>query len=166
MGKDYPEFQWRRGYEIDIPDEGIVMVDPIYVADVYNSHDPIATYLRLNALFVVDFGGDSSDSVWFDDPYVVMPTSMHYGDSAFEPENATQIINEIGCDSGSFAFLPFRELPTDMLGAVRSTLDNGGAILMSIPAGRWTLQFEQFPAPQPSMTGLYRNIVLQRGNVG
>jgi hypothetical protein len=166
LSEHFPEFQWRSGFDIDVPVEGIIFADPIYVADVYNSDDPVATYLRLNALFIVDFGGDATGSIWYSDPFVVMPISAHYRETPFVPNDDSPIVEDTGCDSGSFMMLPICDIPPETAAAIQPSLDIGDAHVLRIPAGNWSLRFEQFPPPQSNMVELCRNIVLQRNRSG
>jgi len=43
-----------------VRDRGLLITDPIYLADVYNPNDDeAAAYVRANSVIVCDFGGDS-----------------------------------------------------------------------------------------------------------
>jgi hypothetical protein len=158
----FPEFGWNASHDVDVPSEGVVITDPTYIADVYNSDDPVAAFLRLHGTFIYDIGGDCSAPVWLADPFVVMPVSVHYEDEPVCPDDAIELVTDVGCDSGSFVLLPFSNLPADVHSRIRSALDANNAHLLQIPPAQWSLKFEQFDPPQPNMLALCRNIVLQR----
>ena len=78
------------------------------------------------------------------------------------PKGAKVLTNEIGCDSGSFVFLPMpKTLPLGVASKAEELIHEGNAVALPLPAGRWTAFYEQFDAPQENMRGLYRNIVLR-----
>jgi len=141
-----------------------VMVDPTYLADAYNSEEDEAQYVRGNGLFILNFGGDVSGPLWFEDPYVVMPISGHVrSQDRVKPSSAHVLVERIGCDSGSFVLLPVtRATPDSIRAKIEKRVKRGNAVLLNLPSGRWELLFEQFDPPQPNMRGLRRNIVLKR----
>lgn len=146
--------------------EKVLLVDPIYIADVYNSTDEVASYLRAHGLFLMDFGGDTAVPVWWTPPYLLMPVSMHIREWLV-PAGAAVLTTEIGCDSGSFMFLPLsQDLPFCVEKRVMETLEENNAIALRLPAGHWTAYYEQFEAPHANMVACYRNIVLQHTLVG
>lgn len=162
LQKYFPDFTWNSSHELRVPDTGIVLFDPTYVADVYNSHASSASFLRTRGVFVDDFGGDISSPVWLVEPYLVMPISGHYESTPSLPTSAIELFPEIGCDSGSFVFLPCsNDWPADVVTAVQGLLENSNAARLHITPGLWTLKFEQFDAPQTNMVAMYRNIVLE-----
>lgn len=160
----FPQFAWNTAYDIKVSADGIVMVDPIYLADVYNDDSRIATLVRTLGTFVYDFGGDVSGPIWLKDPFLVMPISMHYGKTRPEvPPEATVLCDHVGCDSGSFVLLPLsKDIPAELGQVIDKCLRDGDAVLLSLMPGNWHLMFEQFDPPQANMVALYRNIVLQR----
>ena len=152
-------FQNRRSLVTD--GEQMLLVDPTYIADVYNSADELASFLREHGLFLMDFGGDTAVPVWWKPPFLVMPISMHL-ENLNAPSGATVLIEEIGCDSGSFVFLPLSAgIPPGVQRKVKEVLGDKNAVALWLPAGRWRAYYEQFDAPQANMVGLYRNIVLK-----
>jgi hypothetical protein len=152
-------FQNRRSFVT--AGEEVLLVDPIYIADVYSSGDAVASYVRDNGLFFMDFGGDVDVPVWWKDPYLVMPISLHYK-HLDAPSGASVLAESVVCDSGSFVFLPLSpDMPQDILDVVREALRVGDALSLPLPAGRWTAYYEQFDAPEANEVGLYRNIVLK-----
>ncbi len=159
---EFPGLNFRNRNSLVTTGERVILVDPTYIADVYNSTDEIASYLRDHGLLLMDFGGDTAVPVWWKPPFLVMPISMHLSEDDFKPpEGATVLTEEIGCDSGSFVFLPHATtLPSCVRSKVKEVLDQSNAVALPLPAGRWTAYYEQFEAPQENMVGLYRNIVL------
>src|SRR5262249_52886472 len=110
-------------------------------------------------------GGDVSAPVWWKPPFLVMPTSMHL-ENRNPPRGAKILTQQIGCDSGSFVLLPLSaQVPFSMRHKVQETLEQGNAVALRLPPGRWTAFYEQFDAPQANMVGLYRNIVLKHTSI-
>ena len=72
--------------------EKVLLVDPTYVADVYNSIDEDASYLRKHGLFLMDFGGDTSTPVWWKMPYLLMPISNHLSKQDLELPRGTKVL--------------------------------------------------------------------------
>jgi hypothetical protein len=157
----FPGLNFRNRRSLVSAGERLLLVDPIYIADVYNATDDIATFLRDRGLFLMDFGGDTNVPVWWKEPFLVMPISMHH-ESLNAPPGFKVLTEEIGCDSGSFLYLPLSEdIPRGVQRKVKEVLGQNNAVALRLPAGRWTAYYEQFDAPQTSMVRLYRNIVLK-----
>ena len=144
--------------------EPVLLVDPIYVADVFNpSDDDTTQFLRRNGVFVADFGGDTNAPVWWSDPHLVMPISMNFPEEFAVPSSTQELVSEVRCDSGSFMFLPLvEEIPTPVCQFVSSVERERDCALLPLPPGKYTVYYEQFPPPQPNMAGLFRNIVAIR----
>jgi hypothetical protein len=157
----FPGLNFRNRGSLVTAGEKVLLVDPIYIADVYNSTDEVASFLRDRGLFLMDFGGDTAVPVWWKPPYLVMPISMHH-ENLEAPSGAKILTEEIGCDSGSFVFLPLSEdIPRGVKSKIKEVLGEKNAVALRLLAGRWTAYYEQFEAPQANMVGLYRNIVLK-----
>ncbi len=161
----FPGLNFRNRRSFVTAGEDVLLVDPIYIADVYNSEDEIASLVRDRGLFLMDFGGDVDVPVWWREPFLVMPISMHY-QRLDVPSGARVLTERVVCDSGSFVFLPLPpDMPLDLLGVVRESLRVGDAVSLPLPEGRWTAYYEQFEAPEANEVGLYRNIVLKRSSI-
>lgn len=157
----FPGLNFRNRRSVVTTGEKMLLVDPTYIADVYNSTDEVATFLREQGLFLMDFGGDTSVPVWWEPPFLLMPISMHH-ENLNAPSGAEVLAGEIGCDSGSFVFLPLSgDMPRSVQSKVKEVLGENNAVPLQLPPGRWTAYYEQFDAPQANMVGLYRNIVLK-----
>ncbi len=157
----FPGLNFRNWRSLVTTGEKVLIVDPIYIADVYNSTDEVATFLRDRGLFLMDFGGDTAVPVWWQPPFLVMPISMHH-ENLDAPSGVEVLTEEIGCDSGSFVFLPLSaDMPRGVQSKVKEVVGKNNAVALRLPAGRWTAFYEQFDAPQANMVGLYRNVVLK-----
>jgi len=157
----FPGLNFRNHRTLITAGENVLLVDPTYIADVYNSPDETAAYLREHGLFLMDFGGDTAVPVWWESPFVVMPISMHL-QNLNAPSGAKVLTEEIGCDSGSFVFLPLSaDIPRSVRSKVKEVLGERNAVALRLAAGQWTAYYEQFDAPQANMVALYRNIVLK-----
>lgn len=159
----FPDLTFRNRRSLVTSGERVVLVDPTYLADVYNSTDEVASFLRNNGLILMDFGGDTAVPVWWKSPFLVMPISMHLSDGGLKPPKGAKVLTEeIGCDSGSFVFLPLSATaPSNVRSKVEEALDEAEAVALRLPAGRWTAYYEQFEPPQKNMVAIYRNIVLK-----
>lgn len=159
----FPNLNFRNRHYLVTAGEKLLLVDPTYIADVYNSRDAAASFLRDQGLFLMDFGGDISAPIWWKPPFLVMPISMHFSEEDLTPPKDTKVLSEeIGCDSGSFVFLPLSaNVPLGVRRKVKDALEQKNAVALRLPPGRWTAYYEQFKAPQRNMVGLYRNIVLK-----
>jgi hypothetical protein len=159
----FPGLNFRNRRSFVSKGERILLVDPIYIADVYNAADEAASFLREHGLFVMGFGGDTATPVWWKPPFLVMPISMHLSEEDLNPPKVAKVLKEeIGCDSGSFVFLPLSGVvPASVRSQVKEALKEENAVALPLPAGRWTAYYEQFEAPQRNMREHYRNIVLK-----
>jgi len=157
----FPGLNFRNRRSVVTAGEKLLLVDPTYIADVYNSTDEVASFLRDQGLFLMDFGGDTSVPVWWKPPFVLMPISMHH-ENLDAPSGADVLTEEIGCDSGSFIFLPLSaDMPRGVQSKVMEAVGKNNAVALRLPAGRWTAFYEQFEPPQANMVGLCRNVVLK-----
>jgi hypothetical protein len=161
----FPGLNFRNRRILVTAGEKVLLVDPTYIADVYNSTDEVASFLRDRGLFLMDFGGDTAVPVWWKPPFLVMPTSTHH-ENLDAPLGAKILTEEIGCDSGSFVFLPLpADIPRGVQSKVKEVLGENNAVALRLPAGRWTAFYEQFDAREANMVGLYRNIVLKHSAI-
>jgi hypothetical protein len=117
----FPDLNFREVYCFCTSGEPVLMADPTYLADVYNSEDEIASFLRGHGVFLMDFGGDVSGPVWWQHPYILVPISLHLSEKDLQlPEGVALLADQVGTDSGSFMFLPLtRYLPPPLRCRVR-----------------------------------------------
>jgi hypothetical protein len=155
----YPELGFSGRTELTTAGEPIFVIDPIELADVYNANDdPIAIYLRQNAVIVSDFGGDTAAPVWWEPPFLVIPTAQH--SEMRMPPGATQLAEEVVCDSASLVFIGMSD---GMPPALVEQIDEHGidGAWLKAPAGTYRFYLEQF-APREEhkqWPHWYRNIV-------
>lgn len=168
---DYVVADYFPGLEVNgdlyliVENEPVLLIDPIYLADVYNSSDSDAAFVRQHGVFIQDFGGDMSACVILSSDLLLLPVSAHYAHNA-EPE----ILNDdwikasaLPCDSGSLVLLKIaRSLPQSMREKIESESRAGNGVVLNMRQGLWELFFEQHDAPGPNLRHLYRNIVLKR----
>ncbi len=161
--KGFPELNFREVYHFQTLGEPILVTDPTYLADVYNSKDDIATSLRDRGVFLMDFGGDVSGPIWWQYPYVLVPISNHLSlDDLLPPLGVTVLANEIGTDSGSFIFLPVtNDLPPTLQAEINEVVAKNNGALLRLPSGNWTVYYEQWDAPEGKPATFYRNIVMK-----
>ena len=159
----FPELGFSNRFALDTRGEAILVCDPISLADVYNSKDDVASFVREHGAFLMDFGGDTSCPVWWRAPFVLFPLSMHLPADLRQPPGTELWVDEIATDSGSFVYLPLTEsLPPELSAMLPDLIESGEVARLPVPAGHWQLLYEQFEPPQDNMAGLYRNIVLKR----
>ncbi|MBI1849428.1 MAG: hypothetical protein HYR85_03685 [Planctomycetes bacterium] len=141
--------------------EPIFVTDPIYLADVYNPNDDAnATYLRQRAVIVSDFGGDTAVPVWWEPPFLVIPTSWY--DEQHMPAGATEIAEHVCCDSASFAFIGLNDdVPRGLRAMIDEVERKKSGARLKLPAGTYRFHLEQFtPTDEHKQwPHLHRNVV-------
>lgn len=145
-----PEFNLRvRFPALDFSDRGtfqtggeaVLVTDPTYLADVYNSQEDTASFVRQHGVIVWDFGGDTSGPVWWQPPFLKIAFAIDHGEP---PPSATVLADEVGCDSGSLVFLPLtKALPSRLRAHVDRVLVANSGVALPLPAGTWTVRYEQ-----------------------
>lgn len=161
--KAFPTLGFREVYCLHTSGDPVLITDPVYLADVYNSKDEMASFLRTYGIFIMDFGGDVCASVWWQHPFVLLPISMHLSAEGLKPPEGVSILADgVGTDSGSFIFLVLtKNLPLMVKVRVDAVLARNNGALLNLPAGDWSVFYEQWDAPEPRLASLYRNIVLK-----
>jgi hypothetical protein len=156
--------KFRGEFWLETRGEPVLLTDPTYLADVYNSKDDEkATYVREHGVLLLDFGGDTGSPVWWRPPYLILPLSMHYKADLSPGEDVKVFAREVSCDSGSFVFLPVTdEMPTSLKKEIQEVIQKGHGALLPLPPGRYSFFYEQFDAPQSNMASMYRNIVVRK----
>lgn len=145
----FPELDFTGADTFELAGEELLITDPIYLADVYNpSGDAVAAHVRAVGVVVGDFGGDASCPVWWRDPYLLLPLSLTPSHDPAMVAGAIRVADEIGCDSGSFVFLPLRpDAPPSVRAAVeRVMIDRNGA-RVRLPMGKYRVCYEQHEPP-------------------
>lgn len=156
----FPGLNFRDAYTLTTHGEQILITDPTYLADVYNSTDEAAAFLREKGVFLMQFGGDVRCPVWWQPPYLILPISNSIAEDEMPPADVEVLANEVFTDSGSFIFLPLTtELHPEVEDKVHEALREESGVALSLPAGRWRFYYEQFPAPGENLVGLYRNVI-------
>lgn len=148
--ESFLELGFRDAFSFHTSGQPILVTDPIYLADVYNSKDETASFLRANGVFVMDFGGDVHGPVWWQPPFALIPISMHLSDKGLEPPEGVRVLaEEVGTDSGSFVFLPFaKDFPSALKAKVDQVLAENNGALLELPTGNWSVWYEQWDAPE------------------
>lgn len=161
----FPGLEVNGDLYLSVEDDPVVLIDPIYLADVYRSRDSDAAFVRQHGVFIEDFGGDTDACVILTPDLLVLPVCIHCEGLA-EPEivNGDWIkASALPCDSGSLVLLKVaRSLPQSIREKIESESRAGNGVVLDMRPGRWELFFEQHDAPEPRLRGLYRNIVLKR----
>jgi hypothetical protein len=155
----FPHMGFEDNYCIMINHKILLIVDPIYLADIYNENDPISTYIKKNGIILNNFGGDVSGPIYYRDPYILIVLSNESGNNLQE-ENATKLFEDIGVDSGSFVMLPDRDdIPTKLRNEIINQKNENNLAEIKLLNGEYCAYYEQWEGNPPSF---YRNIVLKR----
>lgn len=64
----FPGLNFPETFAFQTRGEPVLVTDPTYLADVYNSPVEPALSLREHGCFLMDFGGDTSCPVWWKPP--------------------------------------------------------------------------------------------------
>ena len=135
----HPQVPFSGKRVVDVGSEGLVVTDPIYLADVYNpGNDDVAKWLWSNAVVASDPGGDVSVPIWWCDPYIVMPIGTHVA-----AEGNKVLAAEVGCDSGSFAFFA---MPSTAIAQIRERVEqeiaSRNAVRVIVKPGMYQVFYE------------------------
>lgn len=159
----FPVLNFNNKYEFDIYTEQLFISDPILLSDIYHSNDQVSLFLRSNACFLMDFGGDIDTQVLYNHPFIYLPICNDSVNNYFiNHENTSILSKRIISDSGSLIFLPITNSITSQLQAIIDTIitENNGSIV-NLHNGHWKLFYEQWPSSAPNLIALNRNIVIQ-----
>lgn len=159
----FPGLGFRDVFSFQTSGGPVLLTDPVFLADVFNSGDQISGYLRTHGVIVMDFGGDASCAVLWKQPFAILPISRHL--AGYEPEaslKAEVLADEVGTDSGSFIFLPL-DAPqhANLAERIEVLLSRRNAVKLALPAGKWRVLYEQWDPPPGTPASLYRNVVLE-----
>jgi hypothetical protein len=159
----FPDLDFQEVYTFQTYGEEVLITDPIYLADVYNSKGEIASFLREYGVFVMSFGGDIECPVWYQDRHFLLPISDHLLSEVMNPpEDVVVLAEEVGTDSGSFLFLPVTSnLHPSLKQKIKSVLAKGNGEMLPLQAGKWAIYYEQWDVPEGSFPTFYRNVVGQ-----
>lgn len=155
----YPLLDFSEIFFFENTDDMVLITDPTYLADIYNSTDKLASFLRQHGVIVMNFGGDVSTPIWFQKPYLIIPIAL---DTSSEniPNDIEVLVEEIGTDSGSFIFLPITDkTPIALMEKINNVVSNKNGVFLQIPKGKWNVLYEQRGEPEEKYPTLYRNIV-------
>lgn len=156
----FPKLDFKDTYRFSTHGEPVLVTDPIYLADVYNSKDEVASFLRARGVFVMDFGGDVGGPVWWQHPFLMIAISTHLSEEFETPPGVVALPDGVGTDSGSFIFLPFTDdIPSALQEIIHEVVANKNGILAPIPAGEWAVYYEQWEPKEGYPSTWYRNIV-------
>ena len=160
----FPALGFAGADTLQLGGEAVLVTDPIFLADVYNPNDdPVAAYVRAQGVVVADFGGDSSCSVWWRDPVLLLPLSGRSPRDPSQVAGAVRVAEEVGCDSGSFVFLPIRaESPAPVRAVIDQVLAARNSAAVQVPAGRYRVSDEQHDPPAGWPASFGRDIVVWR----
>jgi len=126
--------------------EPVLVTDPIYLADVYNSEDSLACFVREQGVIVNDFGGDITCPVVWQPPFLMLVLDdTEFPEPSEMPLDAVIVASKVGCDSGSFVFLPLAEgMPAGLRTTVADVVARNNGVALPLPAGRWSVWYEDW----------------------
>jgi hypothetical protein len=93
----------------------------------------------------------------------LLPVSTHYDEEVPEPAPGVKVIaSEIVSDSGTLMFLPLTEdLPKPLRKEVKQILSDEIGTSLKLPAGKWTVYYEQWDSKKRLPKENFRNITLK-----
>jgi len=100
--------------------------------------------------------------VWWRDPFIVLPLSLSLPGNLETPEGVTVPSEDLGCDSGSFAFIPLLDdLPQSLERQIEELIAGRSGVQWLPPVGRYRVFYEQHDPPD-ERPSFHRNVVAQR----
>ena len=130
----------------------LLMIDPIYLADIYNENGPRERYLKELGVLLTDFGGDVSGPVFRTECggikiMLVFDRVDDEGRPIFRQEivdelHGSEIDSEkLGCDSGSYIFLNYNQ---EIEGIFRDELEQHHLFIVDLLPGQYNVGYEQW----------------------
>jgi hypothetical protein len=165
LRQEFPGVGFTGSDTFRLEEGNLLITDPVYLADVYNAkEDPVAQHVRCHGVIVTSFGGDASCAVWWKDPILLLPLSVHPPRRPHVFKGAKKLAPRVACDSGSFLFLPLHsELPRTVKLAVDTVLAQENGASVRLPPGIYRVFYEQHDVPEGSHPSFCRHVVAQRG---
>jgi hypothetical protein len=139
---------------IEISSGFLLIINPTYLADIYNENDEKEQYLKQNGVLLTDFGGDVGGPVYRTEEsgikvLLVFDRVNFDGRPIFKPGdnellNEGEILNDrLGCDSGSYIFLDYCKKLSLLFQDELEKYKNYAA-LVEIPKGYYRIGYEQW----------------------
>lgn len=162
---------------INAPSGRILVADPGYLCDCnfYSIEDCLsARFIKLNAVVLMDFGGDVGGPVirCSRDAYKILLTHermdeegrpIFAGDSSALPRSILIAEQSPGVDSGGLAFVEYSHELKKALGSHLKSLRDDMRLIIKVTPGTYWIGYEQWDIdPEKPYPAWYRNIVIMR----
>ena len=157
--------------EVDLSNGKLLIIDPIYLSDIYNENGRKEMYLKENGVLLTDFGGDVSGPIFRTicggiKIYLVFDRVNDEGYPVFRDDEIDglkkNVINseELGCDSGSYIFLDFSK---ELKEIFHDELKEQKPFVIDLPKGLYSVGYEQWDTNEENPYEAWRrNIVVWR----
>jgi hypothetical protein len=137
---------------VELTSGQLLIIDPIYLADIFNENDITERYLKSSGVLLTDFGGDVSGSVFRTrcggiKILLVFDRVDDEGRPIFRPEmvsalQESEIASEnLGCDSGSYIFLDYNQ---SLRSLFEDELRDKCLFLVDLRPGSYNVGYEQW----------------------
>ncbi|MEM7227521.1 MAG: hypothetical protein AAF432_01770 [Planctomycetota bacterium] len=133
----YPDLGFSGIDTIDVPDGTLLMCDPTYLCDAYNStDDPVAAYVRANGVIIMQTDGDGRWPIWLLGSKLIVPIAVP---DEMKPRRSRVSSFEIAVDSASFVCLSIDDSTPE---AVRQAMLKGHVdrACLTVKPGTYTFQ--------------------------
>lgn len=155
---------------LEIRSGQLLIIDPIYLEDVYNEDNARCRYLKTNGVLLNDFGGESSGPILRTDDggikiFLVAEgmdedDNMLYLDYPDDAETRALPDDTLGCDSGSYIFLDYSDVLktmfTDELNDVPQLVT-----VIDLKPGVYGVGYEQYEITEEEiLVSFRRNLVV------
>jgi hypothetical protein len=142
-------------HTVDLTSGKLLIIDPMYLADIYNEDGSKEQYLKRMGVLLTDFGGDVSGPVFRTTCggikiVLVFDRVDGKGRPVFRPE-ATEELSEseiasedLGCDSGSYLLLDYSEELQLLFADKFEALQYFPLFVVDLPPGRYNAGYEQW----------------------
>ncbi|MCL4534515.1 MAG: hypothetical protein M1370_05060 [Bacteroidetes bacterium] len=139
-------------HTIELSSGRLLIIDPTYLADIYNENGPKEQYLKESGVLLTDFGGDVSGQAFRTrcggiKILLVFDRTDDEGRPVFRQELAKELSESeidsenLGCDSGSYLFLDYNQ-------ELKSTFDDElrqhRLFVVELQPGRYGVGYEQW----------------------
>ena len=139
-------------YTLELTSGKLLIIDPIYLADIYNENGIKEQYLKSSGVLLNDFGGDVSGQVFRTrcggiKILLVFDRVDDEGRRVFRQDvvkevQASEIESEnLGCDSGSYIFLDYNQALRSLF---ERELGDERLFLVDLRPGSYSVGYEQW----------------------
>ena len=155
---------------ITITEGKLLIIDPIYLADIYNESGKKEEYLTINGVIMNEFGGDLSGPMFktrcdglkillaFDN--IDENGNYLFDDTLIDEIEASYIESDnLYCDSGTYIFLDYNK---ELRRIFKEELEENNLMIVDLQNGEYIVAYEQWePNEVVNEEYLRRNLVVK-----